>query len=119
MSKIQLLSLILLILFVVLIGTINIFLINIAPRYKVKLSHWVWAPLTVALFMETKDKYVNSILPVFFLLFFIFAIIFAISYSLTFHSFNYRRFIKQIRRILNFLLLWWYLIFFVIGLIVK
>lgn len=116
MNIFQLFSLIILIGFIVFVATINIFLINFAPKYKIKLSHWFWAPLIGALFFVTKEQYINSILPLFFLLFFSFEIIFALAYAFYFHRFNIYYFFKQSRKFLTIMLLFWYIIFFVLNL---
>lgn len=119
MSENQLYSLGLLLLFVVIVATINILMINIMPKYKVKLSRWVWISLIIALWMETKDKYVNSILPVFFLLFFIFEIVFAVASVANFHKFRRNYFFRLSRKFLTLLLIMWYISFFILNIIFK
>ncbi|WP_425613210.1 DUF3397 family protein [Xylocopilactobacillus apis] len=115
MGGIQIFSLILIIIFIIVVGTINLFMINFAPRHKIKLSHWISIPLAFSLWLETKNNYVNSILPLFFLMYFIFEIIFILAYTLNFKRFRYRYFFRQSRKFLNLLLFGWYFIFFIIS----
>lgn len=116
MTHFQLISLSIILGFILLVALVNLTLINFAPKYKNKLSHWFWAPLVGALFLVTKEQYVNSILPLFFLLFFSFEIIFAGTYALYFRRFNFRYFFRQSRKFLTILLFSWYIIFFILSL---